>query len=126
MFKIHHRLVGGVEPYEYKEVKTGEEVQAGEALVLATGKLTKCGATVKPEYIAMGKAAKNGIAPVIRVLPTTVFAATAQAGQNTLTAGSKVTLTADGMNVTATTTDGVFVLDTPAAAAGGECVGRFV
>lgn len=125
MFKIHHRLVGGVEPYEYKEVKTGEEVQAGEALVLATGKLTKCGATVKPEYIAMGKA-KNGIAPVIRVLPTTVFAATAQAGQNTLTAGSKVTLTADGMNVTATTTDGVFVLDTPAAAAGGECVGRFV
>lgn len=125
MFKIHHRLVGGVEPYEYKEVKTGEEVQAGEALVLATGKLTKCGATVKPEYIAMGKA-KNGIAPVICVLPTTVFAATAQAGQNTLTAGSKVTLTADGMNVTATTTDGVFVLDTPAAAAGGECVGRFV
>lgn len=125
MFKIHHRLVGGVEPYEYKEVKTGEEVQAGEALVLATGKLTKCGATVKPEYIAMGKA-KNSIAPVIRVLPTTVFAATAQAGQNALTAGSKVTLTADGMNVTATTADGVFVLDTPAAAAGSECVGRFV
>lgn len=125
MFKIHHRLVGGVEPYEYKEVKSGEEVQAGEALVLAAGKLTKCGAAVKPEYIAMGKA-KNGIAPVICVLPTTVFAATAQAGQNTLTAGSKVTLTADGLNVTATTTDGVFVLDTPAAAAGGECVGRFV
>ena len=125
MFKIHHRLVGGVEPYEYKEVKSGEEVQAGEALVLAAVKLTKCGATVKPEYIAMGKA-KNGIAPVICVLPTTVFAATAQAGQNTLTAGSKVTLTADGMNVTATTTDGVFELDTPAAAAGGECVGRFV
>lgn len=126
MFKIHHRLTGGIEPFEYFTPKAGEEIKAGEALVLTGGVLTKCGATAKPAFIAMGGRNRQGMVPVIRVLPTTVFAVPALASQSALAAGSEVTLHTDGLQVTATTTDGVFTLDTPAGAAGGECVGRFV
>ena len=124
MFRIHHRLIGSVEPFEYLEKTAGETVQAGEALSVANGKLTKCAATVKPEYIAMGGENRSGLVPVIRVLATTIFEVPAQADQSALGAGSKVTLHTDGLKVTATTTSGVFTLLTPAKA-GEACTGYF-
>ena len=124
MFKIHHRSINSVEPFEYLEKTAGETVQAGEALSVANGKLTKCAATAKPEYIAMGGENRSGLVPVIRVLATTIFEVPAQADQGALGAGSKVTLHTDGLNVTATTTSGVFTLLTPAKA-GEACTGYF-
>ena len=124
MFKIHHRSINSVEPFEYLEKTSGETVQAGEALSVANGKLTKCAATAKPEYIAMGGENRSGLVPVIRVLPTTIFEVPAQADQSALGAGSKVTLHTDGLKVTATTTSGVFTLLTPAKA-GEACTGYF-
>ena len=124
MFKIHHRSINSVEPFEYLEKTAGETVQAGEALSVANGKLTKCAATVKPEYIAMGGENRSGLVPVIRVLATTIFEVPAQADQSALGAGSKVTLHTDGLKVTATTTSGVFTLLTPAKA-GEACTGYF-
>ena len=112
MFRIHHRLIGSVEPFEYLEKTAGETVQAGEALSVANGKLTKCAATAKPEYIAMG--GEN----------TTIFEVPAQADQSALGAGSKVSLHTDGMQVTAATANGVFTLMRPAKA-GENCVGYF-
>ena len=114
MFRIHHRLIGSVEPFEYLEKTAGETVQAGEALSVANGKLTKCAATVKPEYIAMGGENRSGLVPVIRVLATTIFEVPAQADQSALGAGSKVSLHTDGMQVTAATANGVFTLMRPA------------
>ena len=124
MFRIHHRLIGSVEPFEYLEKTAGATVQAGEALSVANGKLTKCAATAKPEYIAMGGENRSGLVPVIRVLATTIFEVPAQADQSALGAGSKVTLHTDGLKVTATTTSGVFTLLTPAKA-GEACTGYF-
>ena len=124
MFRIHHRLIGSVEPFEYLEKTAGETVQAGEALSVANGKLTKCAATAKPEYIAMGGENRSGLVPVIRVLATTIFEVPAQADQSALGAGSKVTLHTDGLKVTATTTSGVFTLLTTAKA-GEACTGYF-
>ena len=124
MFRIHHRLIGSVEPFEYLEKTAGETVQAGEALSVANGKLTKCAATAKPEYIAMGGENRSGLVPVIRVLATTIFEVPAQDDQSALGAGSKVTLHTDGLKVTATTTSGVFTLLTPAKA-GEACTGYF-
>lgn len=124
MFRIHHRLIGSVEPFEYLEKTAGETVQAGEALSVANGKLTKCAATAKPEYIAMGGENRSGLVPVIRVLATTIFEVPAQADQSALDAGSKVSLHMDGMQVTAATANGVFTLMRPAKA-GENCVGYF-
>lgn len=124
MFKIHHRLIGSVEPFAYLEKTAGETVQAGEALSMTNGKLTKCAAAAKPDYIAMGGENRQGLVPVIRVLPTTIFEVPAQADQSALPAGSKVTLHTDGLQVTATTASGVFTLTRPAKA-GENCVGYF-
>lgn len=124
MFKIHHRSINSVEPFEYLEKNAGETVQAGEALSVANGKLTKCAATAKPEYIAQGPANHKGMVPCIRVLPTTIFEVPAQADQSALSAGSKVTLHTDGLQATATTASGVFTLLSPAKA-GEACTGYF-
>ena len=92
--------------------------------MLASGKVTKCGATAKPDYIAQGPANQKGMVPCIRVLPTTIFEVPAQADQSALGAGSKVSLHTDGMQVTAATANGVFTLMRPAKA-GENCVGYF-
>ena len=67
------------------------------------------GATVKPSYIAVGPADMHGMTPVIAVQAYMVFETTlsAAAGEGGLRAGSKVTLSADGLQVTATTASGV-------------------
>ena len=95
---------------EYLDVKSGEAVEIGEALVLSSGVLTKCGAAVAPEYIAMGAvtkdAAKREIA-ACRVERNQVFEVPVTAAPTSLKPGAKVTLHTDAMQVTATTTDGV-------------------
>lgn len=124
MFRIHHRLIGSVEPFEYFAKAAEEIIDPGEALVLSGGKLTKCGADVRPEFIAMGGENRHGLVPVIRVLATTVFAVPAQADQSALSEGSKVTLHTDGLQVTATESNGVFTIMRKAKA-GAECLGYF-
>lgn len=115
----------------YYEVTAGEAVQEGEALVLTAGKLTKCGATTKPEFIAMGdKAAtaedrKLGVA---RCAANQIYAVPVTAAPTSLKAGDKVTLGTDGMQVTATTTSGVITVEdlNGATAAGDEIIVRIV
>ena len=98
--------VGQTPPIETREVKAGETVVLGEALVLSGGVLTKCGATAKPAYIAVGPSV-DGMAQVIKVHPHIVFDTILQAAGTNLKAGSKVTLYTDGLQVTATTESGV-------------------
>lgn len=98
--------VGQTPPIETKEYNTAAAVVLGEALVLTDGKLTKCGAAVKPQYIAVGPGV-NGMAQVIKVNPHIVFDTTLAAAGTALKLGNKVTLHTDAAQVTATTEGGV-------------------
>ncbi len=109
---------------EFYEVTAAEAVTMGEALVLSSGKLTKCGATTTPTFIAMAdcsaSATKRKI-PVARVAANQVYEVETSADCSAVVVGSKVTLHTDGLQVTATTTSGVItVVDLNGAAAAGD------
>lgn len=111
------------------EVYTGtanEAIALGEALVLSSGKLTKCGAAVIPEYIARSAGTGTAIA-VNRVLEEDVFETTFAADATAVVEGSAVTLHTDGLQVTATTTNGVFYITKKlgTGAAGTKVQGMF-
>ncbi len=123
LLKIENARMNVPEPV-YLNVKSGEAVEEGEALVLASGKLTKCGATTAPAYIAMaakGATDTDRTIPVCRVESNQVYAVPVTATPTSLVAGDKVTLHTDGLQVTATKTDGVVtVVDTNGAKAIGD------
>lgn len=107
-FFLQSMDVGQTPPIEYRQATAEEDVVLGEALVTAsTGLLTKCGATARPEYIAAGPQDENDMVPVIRVQDYQVWRTQLSAAGTSLKPGNKVTLEADGLRVTATTTSGV-------------------
>lgn len=116
--------VGLTPPIEHLPVTADETITLGEALVLSSGKLTKCGATARPAFVAVGPAV-DGEAPVIRVQDYMEFETTlgvAPAESAAVAVGAKVTLHTDGMQVTATTTSGVAAVTYIA----GQTVGSLV
>lgn len=113
--------VGLTPPIEYHAGKASEAIVLGEALVMSAGALTKCGATAKPDYIAVGPV-KDGIVPVIKVQDYILFDVPLTAAGTELTVGSKVTIAATGLGVTATTGDGVATI----VAMNGTAVGDTV
>lgn len=121
MFRLSGMDVGLTPPIEYMEVTSGESVALGEALVVTAGKLTKCGATAKPAYVAVGPGV-DGTAPVIKVQDYMAFETTLAAAGADLKVGSVVTLHTDGMQVTATTASGVATI----VALGGTAIGSAV
>lgn len=105
MFQVKSRQIGSVEPLEWLPVTSGESYELGEALTM-TDKVTKCGATAKPTHICAGAVTEKGL-PAIPVLATTKF----EVGYTAKPAvGAVVTLHTDGLQVTATATDGVFTV----------------
>ncbi len=98
MFKIHHREIDNMEPFVYLPITEGETYSRGEALKLAEGKATKCGAAELPEYICAGPCDVRYV-PAFPVHHTTVFEADYTAKP---TIGDRVTLHTDGLQVTAT------------------------
>lgn len=125
MFRVISRQMATTEPYKWLPVTADEAITQGEALVLASGKLTKCGATTKPTHIAVADiAANSGDAPVIVVLPDMEFAVDATATVAATLIGTAVTLHTDALSVTATATSGVFTIT---ATDGAKAVrGRFI
>ena len=89
--------------------KSGESYQIGEALVITDGKATKCSATVKPTHMCVKDQAANESETVLvyPISSTMVFETTLTAAPDNLAVGSKVTLSADALGVTATTASGV-------------------
>lgn len=120
---------GQPQPFEYYEVTTSETIAVGEALVLTSGKLTKCGATAKPAFIAQAavtSAPAGTVIPVIRVSPDVVYETQLQAANASIAAGAKYTLHTDGLKITGTTTSGVAeVVDWDGTAAGSNVRVRF-
>lgn len=116
-------------PLVYLPKTAAEAFDVGEGVVITAGKATKVGATAKPTYICMGAsmAADTADIPAVRVNPDMELGAILSASGAALNIGDKVTIDADGVRVTATTTSGVFEItgfETAAKAAGSEVYGR--
>lgn len=97
-------------PFEYLQLTDGEASVLGEALVQTSGKLTKCGATTRPQFVAAQAAAiatPGAIIAVWRVDDLTEWTTQSTATVAATLRGNKVTLHTDGLLVTATTSSGV-------------------
>jgi hypothetical protein len=107
-------LDGSSDPLEYYLLTDAEGVTIGEGLVQSSGRLTKVGATATPEFIAMKTQAAEDTSvtkiPVIRVKENREFETVSTATVASTLVGNKVTIHTDGLKVTATTTNGVFLI----------------
>ena len=122
-FLLQSMDVGQTPPIEYRQATADEDVVLGEALVTAsTGLLTKCGATAKPEFMAVGPQDEQDMVPVVRVQDYQVWRTQLSAAGTSLKPGNKVTLETDGLRVTATTTSGVAAIVELEGTAAGDGV----
>lgn len=130
MFQRVSSLGGDTQPFEYYLLTDAEGSIRGEALVQTNGRLTKCGATATPEFIAERTQAAEATSakpiPVTRITEEDEFGTTANATVAPTLIGSKVTLHTDGLVVTATTTSGTFEISaTDGVTNGGAVKGYF-
>jgi hypothetical protein len=113
-FDLTKNIDGSSNPIEYYLLTDAEGTSIGEALVQTNGRLTKCGATATPEFIAMrtqaAEATSKTLLPVIRVTESDEFTTTSTATVANTLVGQKVTIDTSGDKVTATTTSGVFLV----------------
>lgn len=128
-FKPHKTDVASTPPLEYYPGTAGEAFAVGEALVLSGGKLTKCAATTRPQFICLTEftctSASEDLA-CVRVLDHIVFGTAWSVSASSVRLGDKVTISADGLFATATTTSGVAeVVEIQGTAAGDYCAVRF-
>lgn len=110
MFMLSRMLVGNTPPIVYMQPTDSESYQVGEALKLASGKVTLCGGAVAPSHVCVGPIDDNGVVPCVEVQKYMEFETTlgvAPTDSATVGVGDKVTLHTDGMQVTATKTGGV-------------------
>lgn len=95
----------------WKPTTTSETYKVGETLKIASGKLTKCTGTVAPQYVCLADyvAPSSNAAdiPVVEINPGQMYRVPLQASGSSLVVGDKVTIHTDGLQVTATTTNGV-------------------
>lgn len=116
---------------ETHAVTSNEAVALGEALVLSSGKLTKCGATAKPDFLAAepctaAEATAGKRIAVTRVNSHVVYETTLSVASASIAEGAKYTLSSDGLAITATTTNGVAeVVAFEGKAAGDKVLVRF-
>lgn len=128
-FMIHSTADGRVPSNEYLPCGAITP-KVGTALVMTDGKLALATAGNAPAYISMiekSEACKAGeIIPVIRVLPDIIFGTTWSAAATAVKLGEKVTLSADGSQVTATTASGVAeIVSIQGTGVGDACLVRF-
>lgn len=110
MIMLSRMLVGNTPPIVYMQPTDSESYQVGEALKLASGKVTLCSGAVAPSHVCVGPIDDNGVVPCVEVQKYMEFETTlgvAPADSATVGVGDKVTLHTDGMQVTATKTGGV-------------------
>ena len=109
MFMLCRMAVGLTPPIVYMEPTEGESYTVGEALKVASGKVTKASGAVTPDYVCVGPVNTHGSVPCVEVQKYMEFETTlaaAPADSSTLVPGDKVTLHTDGLQVTATKTGG--------------------
>lgn len=120
-FYIHSTDDGRVLPWEYLPAE-GLVSQVGMALKLSGGVLTPATGTDLPQYLSMRQAdaavEAGGRIPVVRVQPDVVWETELTAAGGALSVGTRVTLSADGMGVTATTGGHAEIVEMLGTAAG--------
>ena len=104
--------------------------EVGKAMTVTGGKLAVASGTTKPTYICMRHEASTVAAgtpvPVMRIRDDMIFETTFSVAATSIKIGDKLTLSTDGMQVTATTTDGVAeVVEIIENTAGGHVRVRF-
>ena len=129
MFSYYKADDGREQPIEYLPA-SAIAVKAGELLVMTSGKLAKCGATAAPTYLCMhtseGTLAAGDIIPVCRITKDLIYKTSNSASFASIAVGAKVTISADAMQVTATTSDGVAeVVGFDGTAVGSDVYVRF-
>jgi 3D (Asp-Asp-Asp) domain-containing protein len=128
--KYNHASMNVAEP-EFYEAAASEEIKNGEALVITNGKLTKCGATTLPQFVAMTDLAKDATKrriPCARTDENQLWRVPVSADPTNLKPGDKITLDTDALTVTATTASGVVTVEDlgGAAKAGDEIYVRII
>lgn len=106
MFMLSRMLVGNTPPIVYMQPTDSETYQVGEALKLASGKVTLCSGAVAPSHVCVGPVDDNGVVPCVEVQKYMEFETTlgvAPTDSVTVGVGDKVTLHTNGMQVTAKT-----------------------
>ena len=108
-------------------MKNAEQYTVGEALVVTDGTATKAGAAVVPAYICgeTVTGTEDGSLTAYRVLPTQVWGGTLTADGAELAVGDKLTLAADGIDLTATTGGAAEIVEIIGTAVGDEVRVRF-
>lgn len=128
-FYIHSVDSGHAPAFHYLPAE-GLTPKAGMALVLTEGKLAAATGTVLPQYISMAErdtACDAGeTIPVVHAAESMVFETTSTAAFASVKLGDRVTISGDGMQVTATKGGAARVVDIGDTAAGGTVRVRFV
>ena len=128
-FKLYKTDVNKVPPIEY--LPAGAiTAKMGMALTMSGGNLAIASGTTVPSYVRMVECESaltaGTVIPVIRVLPDMIWETAAQAALTSIKLGDKVTLHTDGMQVTATKTNGVAeVVDMDGTNVGSRVLVRF-
>ena len=128
-FKLYKTDVNKVPPIEYLPAG-GITPKMGMALTMSGGNLAIASGTTVPSYVSMVECESaltaGTVIPVIRVLPDMIWETAAQAALTSIKLGDKVTLHTDGMQVTATKTNGVAeVVDMDGTNVGSRVLVRF-
>ena len=129
-FMLHTTDDGHIPAWEYLPCGAITP-KVGMALTQTSGKLAIATGSTAPTYISMTESAAaltaGTLIPVIRVNGNMVFKTTASAALTDVSLGEKVTLHAtSGLQITATTTDGVAeIVGMAGTAIGSEVLVRF-
>ena len=123
-FLLHTLDTADAPPLVELDAKSGTAYTIGLALTLTGGQAVAAAGTVKPSYICMTDktAAEGDKVQAVRVLASQVYDATLSTAGASLKPGAKVTLSADGTQVTATTEGGVAEIISMDGAASGDVV----
>lgn len=128
MFKYRKSSnVGNVPEILHVDATASEAFVVGEALTITSGKVTKASGTTAPKYISVEKktAVSGDKLSVYLVEPNQEYETDLTAA-GTLVVGTKVTISSDGLGVTATTTSGVAtVVEAEGATVGSKVLVRF-
>ena len=133
MFVPHKNAAGNVIPWEYLPAGAITP-KVGMALVQTSGNLAIATGTNAPTYLSMiekdSACTAGDLIPVIRVDHDTIYETSNSASFASIKKGDKVTLHAsNGLQVTATTTNGVAEVvdfdDVAASGTGGKVYVRF-
>lgn len=131
-FIVHSTDDHRVPVLEYLPIVTPLAAKVGMALDLnaSIGVLGVASGATKPDYICMcdrSSVTAGELFPVIRVQPDMIFETTFSVAASAVKLGSKVTVSGDGLEVTATTEGGVAqIVAMDGTEAGATCRVRFV